>query len=97
MKWACPKCGAAANEHGKGGAGDCKDWRPGRSYCNGFLCECDGDTGTTHGESLAEPCPDARCYHCNWAGEFPKPPAKAQAWEKKALAAGWTPPKGWGY
>lgn len=92
MKWACPKCGAEPDKHGKGACcaasvGPC---------CDGFLCDCDDD-GTTpdHGETHAHPCPSAKCYHCGWEGKFPRPSRNMKAWEKAALAAGWTPPSGW--
>jgi len=88
--WACPKCKAQANEHGKG---SCE----GRDYfCLGFICECEGDQEPDHGGTYSNPCPNANCYHCGWGGKFPKPPGKILPWEKKALEAGWTPPAGWG-
>ena len=87
IKFECPKCGATPNEHGKG---DCRN-----RYCMGFVCECDGDTAETHGDSYSDPCPNANCDHCGWFGKFPKPPGKILPWEKKALEAGWTPPVGW--
>jgi hypothetical protein len=93
MNWACPRCGAKANEHGAGGAAKCKAGE--QRKCQGFLCECGVDTDDDHGESLATPCPNACCYHCGWYGTFPAPPRKAKTWEKKALLAGWTPPEGW--
>lgn len=89
--WKCPKCGAKANEHGKG---DCCD--PSFGSCMGFLCECDEDdiiNPKSHGEALNNICKNACCYHCGWKGKFPKPPKGLQAWEKKALAEGWTPPQ----
>lgn len=94
-KWACPKCGAKANAHGKGGIDACKDRYASPSECNGFLCECDVETEETHGETYADPCPYARCHHCGWEGKFPRPPRSMKPWEKTALAAGWTPPVGW--
>lgn len=87
IKWACPKCGAEANKHGKGGQKKC-DYSS-DAECNGFLCECADD----HAEhSFANPCENANCYHCGWGGTFPVKPKGLQAWEKKALEAGWTPP-----
>jgi len=59
------------------------------------LCDCDDDTSATHGETHADPCPNAHCYHCGWQGKFPRPPRNMKPWEKTALAAGWTPPAGW--
>lgn len=91
IPWACPKCGAPANNHGKGNRERCR--ARGLSDCPGFLCECDGDTDDHHGEQYADPCPEAKCHHCGWSGTFPMPPKKAAPWEKKALAAGWTPPE----
>ena len=93
IKWACPKCGAPAGGHGKGGGDRCNE-SSGRE-CQGFLCECDCDTDDGHGESHADPCHCASCYHCGWGGTFPPPLKGILPWEKKALAAGWTPPARW--
>ena len=92
--WACPRCGADANKHGKGGEERCKQAYTLRSSggCEGFLCQCDGDTDEGHGESLSDPCTEAYCYHCEWGGTFPVQPKGLEAWEKKALAAGWFMP-----
>lgn len=91
VKWACPNCQASANEHGKGGAEKCKDSQP--KYCQGFLCECNDDgENEDHGTSFAMPCTEAICHHCGWGGQFPVKPKGLQAWEKKALDAGWAPP-----
>jgi hypothetical protein len=55
------------------------------------VCDAaDGDCG-----SYENPCENAVCYHCGWRGTFQMTPRKDMAWEKKALANGWTPPKGW--
>lgn len=95
IEFKCPKCNAPPNEHGKGGTDKCKDLQGRRndSGCNGLLCECDDDGGEGHGESFENPCPEAHCYHCGWGGTFPVKPKGLQAWEKKALDAGWTPPE----
>ena len=93
MKWACPKCGAEPNKHGDGGDTNCKSQN--RHSCEGFLCDCDGDTSKEHGETHADPCHTAACYHCGWSGTFPRPLRNMKPWEKTALAAGWTPPAGW--
>lgn len=95
VNWACPKCEAEPEIHGDGGIETCQARKPYRE-CGGFLCECD-DLGIDkdHGETFASPCENAVCHHCGWFGQFPVVPRKAQAWEKKALAAGWTPPEGW--
>lgn len=90
IEWKCPKCGAPANGHGKGGDDRCQACE--RGNCGGLLCECDGDTAKSHGETYADPCEEARCFHCGWRGTFPKKPSGLQAWEKKALDAGWTMP-----
>lgn len=95
VKWRCPKCGADANEHGKGGAEKCQDRFAGDKYCQGFLCECDQDTEANHGLVFSDRCPSAHCYHCGWSGTFPQPLNAITPWEKKALEAGWTPPAGW--
>lgn len=101
IEWACPKCGAVANAHGKGGSNKCEDRlsRNGED-CSGFICECDGDEGGIdiateggHGECFSNPCPTATCYHCGWGGTFPKRPKGLQPWERKALEAGWAPPE----
>lgn len=88
IPWGCPKCGAGASGHGKG---PCRSRTV--AICEGFICECEGDQESTHGESLADPCRAANCYHCGWGpGKFPKAPRGLAPWEKKALSAGWTPP-----
>jgi hypothetical protein len=97
VKWACPKCGADANGHGRGGYEKCLEHRGFRrgedtDSCNGFLCECDGDTGEHHGESFDDPCYEARCHHCGFIGTFPVKPKGLLPWEKKALEAGWGMP-----
>jgi hypothetical protein len=92
IPWACPKCGAEANKHGKGGDDKCVD-RHGSTACMGFLCECDDEGTPEHGESFNNVCPEAVCYHCRWSGEFPVRPKGLEAWEKKALDAGWAMPR----
>lgn len=93
FEWACPKCGAKAHEHGRGEYETCDG--EGRT-CEGFICECaDEGFDEAHGTTLASPCTEASCYHCGWGGTYPVRkgvPKGLQAWEKKALAAGWTPP-----
>jgi hypothetical protein len=79
VEWACPKCGA--NE----------------SSDLAFICECERDfdedeVDGEHGISYVNPCPSANCYACGWGGKFPKLPLGLKAWEKTALAAGWTMP-----
>ncbi len=69
MKWACPKCGAEANGHGKGGAEKCREH--GSGGCSGFICECENESDEKHGAMLKTPCPEAHCYHCGWGGTFP--------------------------
>jgi len=62
------------------------------SQCMGLICECpEGDIDDAHG-TLVEPCKNAACYHCGWGGSFPAPTKGLQAWERRAMAAGWTPP-----
>lgn len=96
--WKCPKCEAPCNGHGKGGQETCTDRMSGRNgACMGLICECDGDQCPAslepdHGHVLSNPCEEALCYHCGWGGTYPKAPKGLQAWEKKALAAGWVPP-----
>ena len=89
ITWACPTCGAEAHKHGRGGSDACVA-REGR--CDGFVCECDDFEGGDHGVCFANPCTNAVCCHCGWQGQFPPKPKGLQAWEKKALDAGWTPP-----
>jgi len=92
FEWKCPKCGAPAHGHGKGGLDKC-DYEDPAGLCEGFICECMiDDNDECHGMTLENPCPEANCYHCGWGGTFPVPPKGLQAWEKKALAAGWTMP-----
>lgn len=90
--WKCPKCGAAPEEHGKGGKEKCV-WAPHSDICLGFICHCDDDGTSGHGESLANRCPAAVCHHCDWYGKFPVIPRGLQPWEKKALEAGWVMPE----
>lgn len=71
VKWACPKCGADAGKHGKGGRDECQYARGSLTECGGFICECDDDGGGTHGTTLKDPCPQANCYHCGWGGTYP--------------------------
>lgn len=92
IKWACPKCGADANKHGKGGKEKCLDNRRDDECC-GLLCECDGDTDEKHGSNFEDPCTNAFCHHCEWSGVFPVKPKGLLPFEKKALEAGWSPPK----
>lgn len=66
IKWECPDCAAPFDDHGKG---ECKD-SSGSSKCGGFICDCDEDSDDNHGTD-EQPCPNARCYHCGWMGEFP--------------------------
>ena len=89
IEFKCPKCNALPNEHGKGGAEKCIDRH---GSCMGFICDCSKDTGENHGESFEDSCPEANCYHCGWGGTFPIKPKGLQAWEKKALDAGWAMP-----
>lgn len=92
IKWACPKCGATPDAHGRGPC----ETRYGE--CLGFLCECACDTADDHGEHADDPCASAACYHCGWAGTFPVPavdPKKLKGWAKQAWTAGWRPPLGW--
>jgi hypothetical protein len=95
VAWACPRCGADANKHGKGGSDKCLESGSGRE-CQGFLCECDNDEPSEdHGQTHEDPCPSANCYHCGWYGVFPLKPAKLKGWAKTAWEAGWRPPAGW--
>ncbi len=90
VKWACPRCTAPANNHGKGGEEKCMNRHSGA--CSGFICDCDEDTTKDHGVTFDDPCPQANCYHCGWGGEFPAKPTGLKPWEKKALEAGWVMP-----
>jgi len=87
----CPKCGAEPQEHGKGRC--LNDDRT----CDGLICECSSEEfpeseEADHGESFTNLCTNANCYHCGWGGKVPQKPKGLQAWEKKALDAGWTMP-----
>lgn len=69
-EWKCPKCGALADKHGKGGEAKCATSI--RSMgCSGFLCECSDEDGKDHGLTTKDRCYNARCYHCDWQGVFP--------------------------
>jgi hypothetical protein len=97
LEFRCPKCGAPPHKHGKGGAEKCQE-RTVASDCEGLICECDSEDEPCsgeddHGTSFANPCRNANCYHCGWGGTIPAKPKGLEAWEKKALAAGWTPPE----
>ena len=97
IRWACPECGATPDNHGKGGEERC-DGRRTSAGCGGFVCECDADTDSGHGDSADDPCHNATCYHCGWGGTFPPPPFNPKSlkgWAKQAWAAGWKPPAGW--
>jgi hypothetical protein len=91
VPWACPKCGAGAGAHGKGGSEKCVNRRG--SSCAGLICECEDDATDGHGEFFDDPCKHANCYHCGWGGTVPKKPKGLQAWETKALEAGWAAPE----
>ena len=98
VKWECPKCGATPEKHGKGGHDKCQyldgPMMGGSRECGGFICECEYDCDDEdHGTNFGHPCGNAMCYHCGWSGIFPKKPKGLQAWEKKALDAGWVPPE----
>ena len=108
IKWACPKCGAEPEKHGRGGIDECIERTATEKSCQGFLCECgwgEDDDGTVapnervdHGETQDNPCTNAVCYHCGWDGIFPPPPVdvkKLKGWAKTAWDAGWRPPTGW--
>lgn len=106
-KWACPKCGAGAGEHGRKPTALCSSHKE----CGGLICECDvEDEGPQvedddHG-MYANPCKYANCYHCGWGGQFPAPaavrkwkaaqkinPSTLTGWQKEAWEAGWRPQK----
>lgn len=91
IEWACPKCAAPANNHGKG---ECRDRFARGSDCPGFICECDDEKSeqADHGTTFTNVCSNAVCYHCDWSGDFPVKPRGLASWEKKALDAGWSPP-----
>lgn len=105
LPFMCPKCGAKPHTHGKGGSKNCRylDGREGND-CEGIICECDnlvtdGDDEAIsavdqedHGQSFTNLCEAANCYHCGWGGTLPQKPKGLQAWEKKALEAGWSMP-----
>jgi hypothetical protein len=98
VTWTCPKCGLDQDGCKKGSKERSVCGSPGGfDGCSGFICECTvpGNEEADHGMTYGMPCQDAHCYHCGWQGVFPKPPKKPKDWEKKALAAGWQPPKGW--
>jgi hypothetical protein len=84
--WACPKCRVTSDGHSS------SEICP--SGCVGFLCECDPEPDLdTHG-TPDDPCPEARCRHCDWVGTFPKKvvPKDLKGWAKTAWNAGWRPP-----
>lgn len=91
-KWECPKCGTGASG-GAHGKGECYSSNA-PTGCDGLICDCEDDCEESHGLVFADPCRNARCYHCGWGGTLPVKPKGLAPWEKKALAAGWTPPKG---
>lgn len=96
IEWACPRCAAPPNKHGRG---ECKDRFARGSSCPGFICECDSSLEDfersereDHGLVFTNLCPTAHCFHCGWSGDFPVKPRGLASWEKKALDAGWSPP-----
>lgn len=89
--WKCPNCDAPWGRHGKG---ECECGAVSTELCDGLVCECKQyQRKQGHGTTLPDPCTDANCYHCGWSGRMPQLPKGLQAWERKALDAGWTPPK----
>lgn len=93
FKFACPECDAEPGSHGRYGC-DCPE--PDGS-CPGVICECEESdvpecNDPDHGMTMANSCTNAVCYHCGWCGFLPVRPLP---WQRKALAAGWTPPAGW--
>ncbi len=87
----CPRCGAEPQKHGKGRC--LQD----TTTCDGLICECDPRDDPKvddddHGDTFTNPCRFANCYHCGWGGTVPVKPKGMQAWERKALDAGWTMP-----
>lgn len=96
IEFKCPKCGAPPHQHGSGGDDKCIARASGG--CEGLICDCDPEylpasNDPDHGTSFANPCTEANCYHCGWGGTVPRKPKGLQAWEKKALDAGWSPPE----
>lgn len=93
--WACPRCTATNRHHG---IGECKGHK---ADCSGLCCLCDEareSDDEPHGQHRLNPCYEAQCYHCGWAGQLPVPGQTVvdlPDWAKEALAAGWTPPVGW--
>ena len=74
--WKCPKCGATLDKCGRG---TCNRAGYSTSKCMGLICECDEteEHGDHHGETQDDPCKDAYCDHCGWAGRMPpKAPRK---------------------
>lgn len=97
VKWACPRCGALPDKHGKGGATKCRNQNTFDDGCQGFLCDCE-DEAADHGDTYETCCHAATCHHCDWVGVFPPPPLdlkKLPPWAKTAWEAGWRPPVGW--
>lgn len=93
IPWNCPKCGVDYDGHKKDDDEKCKDKSARGGSCQGFLCDCDDEGTEGHGDSYTKPCLNAVCHHCGWSGTFPVVPKGLQAWEKKALEAGWSPPE----
>lgn len=94
-RWKCIQCGATPQKHGRGGEDACISV----GECEGLLCECFeygddaiGSDEKDHGTSYSNPCKHAACHHCGWGGVMPPPLVGLQAWERKALDAGWTMP-----
>jgi hypothetical protein len=90
IEFKCPKCGTTPDGCSKKTRDKCLG--KGSGPCLGFICECEED-GPDHGTSFTDVCCQANCYHCGHGCSFPTKPKKLQAWEKKALEAGWTPPE----
>lgn len=72
-EWRCPKCGAIAENCGKG---ECINRDMSDCGCGGFICDCDirddRVQDADHGLYLDNPCWNARCEHCGWEGVFPE-------------------------
>lgn len=70
--WACPECGATALKHGVGGARECLDPTQ-EGKCGGFLCDCITPESDLDNHGTEEnPCYNADCSHCGYAGSLPK-------------------------
>ena len=96
VKWECPECKAPPNKHGNGGSDKCGMDRRGYEVT---IAKASSASVTRTRKTMASRKTSLAfmlaATTADGAGRFPPLPKKLKPFEKKALDAGWTPPKGW--